>query len=166
MYLHHMAEKQGPTLRTVMFLKRWDIFLLKIWKKKFQMTWVTDTLKLSRDAFTLTNATGGITFSVIIMSLETLLRRLFSGKTKCIWRSKGLLGNDPGKTLQPAVDFFKHFLKPSELWYYTNILLNALLNSIDLRCILNLQLSTLKCFTKLKLKSYNVKCYWNQSLYT
>ena len=81
----------------------------------FQITWVTDVLKLGRDAFTSMNATGAITFSVIIMSLETQLRCLFSGK-KCIWRSKGLEGNDPAKTLQPTVDFFKHFLKPSELW--------------------------------------------------
>jgi len=66
------------------------------------------------EGYTSMNATGDITFSIIITSLETQLRCLLSGK-KCIWRSKGLLGNDPGKTLQPTVDFFKHFLKPSKL---------------------------------------------------
>lgn len=42
--------------------------------------------------------------------------RMFALREKFIWRSKVLLGNDPEKTLQPTVDFFKDFLKLSELW--------------------------------------------------
>lgn len=93
-------------------------FFLKIWKfeKMFQITWVTGVLQLGKDGrIYFYECNRGITFSVIIMTLKTQIKCLLSGK-KCICRSKGLLGNDPGKTLQPAVDFFKHFLKPSELW--------------------------------------------------
>lgn len=44
-------------------------------EKMFLITWMTDDLKLGRDAFTCMNAIG-----VIIMSLETQLRCLLSGK--------------------------------------------------------------------------------------
>lgn len=78
-----MTEKQDNTLscdtsRTVMFHMRWDVLPLKIWKNV--SNYLADVLKLARDAFTSMNATGGITFSVIIMSLETQLRCLLLGK--------------------------------------------------------------------------------------